>query len=564
MQIRPPTWLFLAFLLALGLRFYQLGFAPLNDEEARLALQAWRVAQGLRSPLDSQVLYVHATAALFFVFGPYNFLARFWPALSGSMLVFLPWAWHKRFGERTALFFAFLLALDPGMVALSRQANAWMPVLFSLGMAWVSLERGGPSWSGFFMALALLGGRPFWEGLLFLLIAGLLHRFFHVKFPSLPSPGAQEREQFLLPFFVTFVCGSTLFLFSPAGFGALWKAPLEVIQAWTTMQASLSQMFLVLIGYELLPLLLAIGFLFRDGQEQWRIFTAVSFALPLLFPGHTPNSWLWFLVPLLFLAAQALDLFLQSLSALTWQTTLSSLAMFLLLIFAAFNLIGIAAEPAQPINTQPFQAGEISLPPLRFLAIFGALLVLGVSLLLIALEWGKRMAWQTWFLSVVLILGIYTLGSLWSITGMRYPDGIELWSIAPNPAQAELLEQTVSHLSLWRSGHRLAEEIVLAGWEDPPASLVWLLRRHPVAFSRFIQPEDQSALWISPALINESGARSYRGQAFSWQRAPLGGIGPGEALQWLFFRKLPLREEMLILWASSDLFEYKGVSTTPR
>lgn len=556
MRTSSRIWLFLALLLALGIRFYQLGFPPLNDDEARLALQAWKVAQGLRPSLDSQVLYVHSTAALFFVFGPYDFLARFWPALTGSLLVLLPWAFRQQMGERVALLLAFLLALDPGMVALSRQANAWMPVLFSLGMAWITWERGQRSWAGIFTALALLGGRPFWEGLLFLLIGMLLQRLLNVKSPLY---GAKDLGHALPSFLSTLVLGGTLFFLSPAGFGATWNAPLELIQTWTKPQAPLSQMFLVLIGYELLPLLLAIGFLLiQDGEERWKIFTGVTFALPLLFPGHTPNSWMWFLVCILFLTARALGLFLEKSLPLSWSTGLSGLVAILLLGFVALNLIGIAANPTHPINAQPIRLyGILPLPPLRFLAILGALLVLAASLLLIGLEWGRQTASQALLTGVVLLLGIYTLGSTWSVTALRFPDGIELWSTAQGPAQAKLLEQTVSDLSLWHSGHRFGEKIVLAGWPEPPASLVWLLRRHPLAFSQTIQLDGNSTLLITPAVTGEVAPVPYRGQDFLWQRSPSWEMGTTDILQWLFFRRLPLKQEMLILWAHSDLFEYK-------
>lgn len=558
MRISSHIWLFLALLLALGVRFSQLGFPPLNDDEARLALQAWKVAQGLRPSLDSQVLYVHSTAALFFVFGPYDFLARFWPALSGSLLVLLPWVLRQQIGERVALLLAFLLALDPGMVALSRQANAWMPVLFSLGMAWITWERGHRSWAGIFMALAILGGRPFWEGLLFLLVGMLLQRLLPAKSPLLPLYGTKEFSHALPSFLSTLVLGGTLFFLSPAGFGATWNAPLEIIQTWTKPQAPLPQMFLVLIGYELLPLLLALGSLvIQDGEEKWKIFAGVTFALPLLFPGHTPNSWMWFLVCILFLAARALGLFLEKSLSLTWSTGLSSLVATLLLSFVALNLIGIAENPTHPVNTQPVQWYGIPLLPLRPTAILGALLLLTASLLLIGLEWGKGTAFQALHNAAGLLLVLYTLGNTWSVTTLRFPEGIELWSTAQSPSQAKLLEQTISHLSLWHSGHRFGEKIVLAGWVEPPASLVWLLRRHPLAFSQTIQLDGNSTLSITPTVNIETLPVPYRGQDFLWQRSPSWEMGTADILQWFFFRRLPLKQEMLILWTRNDLFEYK-------
>ncbi|MFO3797539.1 MAG: hypothetical protein ACK8QZ_09700, partial [Anaerolineales bacterium] len=195
--------------------------------------------------------------------------------------------------------------------------------------------------------------------------------------------------------------------------------------------------------------------------------------------------------------------------------------------------------------------------PLRFLAILGALLVLAAGLLLIGLEWGRKTASQALLSGIFLLLGIYTLGSTWSVTALRFPDGIELWSTAQSPSQAKLLEQTVSDLSLWHSGHRFGEKIVLAGWAEPPASLVWLLRWHPLVFSQTIQLDGSNTLLITPAVTGAVLPAPYRGQDFLWQRSPSWEMGSAEILQWLFFRRLPLKQEMLILWTHKDLFEYR-------
>ena len=90
----------LAFLLALGLRFVRLGELPLTDSEARLALDALSIVKGRSPALSSQVAYTNLTAVLFFVFGSFNFLARFWPALAGSVLVFVPLVFREQIRPR--------------------------------------------------------------------------------------------------------------------------------------------------------------------------------------------------------------------------------------------------------------------------------------------------------------------------------------------------------------------------------------------------------------------------------------------------------------------------------
>jgi predicted membrane-bound mannosyltransferase len=120
---RHETILYLfAFLLALGLRFVRLGELPLTDSEARLALDALSIVKGGSPALSSHVSYTNLTAVLFFVFGSFHFLARFWPALAGTALVFVPLLFREQIKPNVAILLAFFFAIDPALVALSRQA----------------------------------------------------------------------------------------------------------------------------------------------------------------------------------------------------------------------------------------------------------------------------------------------------------------------------------------------------------------------------------------------------------------------------------------------------------
>src|SRR5215212_2111188 len=110
----------LAFLTALGFRLIYLGAAPLADSEATLALQALHLAQGQVPLLGSQTGYILLTSILFAVINTTNFMARLIPAFVGSTLVFAPSFFRDKIKPRPALILAFFVALDPGLVALSR------------------------------------------------------------------------------------------------------------------------------------------------------------------------------------------------------------------------------------------------------------------------------------------------------------------------------------------------------------------------------------------------------------------------------------------------------------
>ena len=166
----------LAFLLAIGLRFLRLGETPITDNEAAWALQAWEISKGEYSNIGPGPGYILLTGLTFFLGGASESLARFWPALTGSLIVWLPWIVRKqleRFGLdwKVGVILAFGLGIDPSLVAASRLAGGPMLALsFSL-LALTFLFTRRPALAGICAGLALLGGPQILHGILGLLLA---------------------------------------------------------------------------------------------------------------------------------------------------------------------------------------------------------------------------------------------------------------------------------------------------------------------------------------------------------------------------------------------------------
>src|SRR5512146_1969477 len=166
-----PLLYALAFILALAVRLVKLDAAPLSDNEARWALQALGVAQGTRPLLGSQPAYILLTSVLFYGLGAgTNFLARLLPALAGGGMALVPALFAHRLKPRISVILAFLLAFEPGLVGLSRQAGSGIMALTSALLAWGFWENRKPIWAGVFAGLALLSGPLLWPGLLGLII----------------------------------------------------------------------------------------------------------------------------------------------------------------------------------------------------------------------------------------------------------------------------------------------------------------------------------------------------------------------------------------------------------
>jgi hypothetical protein len=177
-KITPEHLLYLlAFLLALFLRTYQLGAGALSDAEAGWALQALGVARGETVSLGAQPAYIILTSQLFSILSASNFLARLYPAIAGSLLVWLPFFFHRWTGaslwlHRASLVMAFGLAIDPGLVALSRQAGSPVPALAFFLLALACLYERRMVLMGIFAGLAVLSGHAFLQGMLILGSAG--------------------------------------------------------------------------------------------------------------------------------------------------------------------------------------------------------------------------------------------------------------------------------------------------------------------------------------------------------------------------------------------------------
>ena len=68
-----------------------------------------------------------------------------------------------------------------------------------------------------------------------------------------------------------------------------------------------------------------------------------------------------------------------------------------------------------------------NLPPTRYVLLISVLLLLVVSVLMVALGWSARTARLGSVWGLMVALGIYSLGMAWGATGLRTPDGWELW-----------------------------------------------------------------------------------------------------------------------------------------
>jgi len=557
-RLKYEGWLYgLAFLIALGLRLIQLGASPLTDSEAQLALQALHLAQGQRPLLAPQPAYLLFTSLLFFITEATNFTARLLPALTGSALIFAPRLFRDRLKPLPALILAFLLAFDPALTALSRQANGTILALTFLLFAWGMGRNGHAIPAGVFAALALLSGPSAWSGLL---ILGLTFLFFRPANSSTPMTNDQLRiTGFSL--LSTLLLAGTLFFTAPNGLSAFFASLPAYLQGWVAPSAfTPARVLFAFLAYEPLGIFLTMFALlrgFRLGSPRVRrlsIWLALSLLLAVFY--RQPGELAWAVIPLLILAAQELSRAFDIFPEERTEISVVSGALLILLIYIWFNVANIGLNPYEHLTptTLLLLNRLVTLPfgP-RYVILFSASLILVLSVVLVAFGWSPRTArlGATWSFS--LFLGIYSLAAAWGASGVRLPNSVELWSADQPPIHVDLLVASVQQASLFSTGNITAQPVTVWGIHSP--ALEWALHDREVKIVTTLDPLNPPPLLITP-LMNEPGLPSaYRGQDFTWRQPPAWqAVQTPDWLRWLVYRQLPRETETIILWVRDDLF----------
>ena len=557
------------FALALVVRLLNLGAAPLSEYEARIAMQAYQLAQGqLVSPL-TQPAYVVVTGLLFAFFKDSNTVARLFPALAGSSLVLLPLFFSNvarlsLWTRRAGLLLALGLALDPALVALSRLAGspliAMAGLLLAAGFAW----RGRAGWTGLFTALALLSGPAWVQGLLGFALAALVTLILDRTKPEpaepipslalLPADLKQARFWRTAALFAagTLLLGGMLSLRLPQGLAGLADSLPAYLRGWLEPSGVPAlRLPAGLVFYQ--PMALLFGVLsalrlWRSGQplsgearflSLWALF---ALAVAMLYPARQVADAAWALVPLWALAV--LEISRYSLSRLDPSLRLPSLgmvalvALFLGLIW--YNLLRLDHLNAQPILYAAIVGG------------LGLMAVIVVILAALGWSWGVASLGLSW--GLCLIAACYMLSAMWGMSQLRPGQPAELWSISPGAGQVAELSATLDEVSERSTG--LTRSLDIRVTFDSPA-LQWALRHYLEAqFTSSLAVDEQPSVILSlPAQQDPALAASYRGQELVWSRLPAwSGVLPPKLLRWITYREAPTLPQTILLWVRADLF----------
>lgn len=554
----------LIFGLAVAVRLGLLGRWPLLDNEASLALAAWRFSRGVPTMLRGHSpLLFHANTLLFFLTGGSDAVARLVSLLFGSLLALLPHSLRPYLGRVGALVTSLMLALSPSFVYFSLALDGSVVVAFcALALLVVTdrlMREPQPIYAtttAVLLALAVLAGPSVYSLFAMLLTFPLFMRLWaklrrdeallddlRHAWDKITEDVASWRKGLLIVAVLMLAAGLA-FGYNPGGlqmtldqFGQ-WVGGFHLLSGSPWYRAPL-----LLLVYECVPLCLGIAglVLARERRGLLTVLLRYWFAFAILFtilPGYRPpNSVLLILVPLVLTAGQAAEHL--------WRRLKQGPRHLLLWALGALSL-GVAAAAYVQVVTY------LSLPASQYLMRLAALSVFVVSAY--AFVWsllGPEVPLHAASVSLVLLLLFSWTRSGVRLNYRRARDAAEPMVVAATSPDVLRLARKAAELSSeLRGDERTMTWQLDKGLEVP---LAWYLRPfEQLTYMATLPARPGADGVIVPAGTSAPG--EYVGLRYALRSIETGEL-PSlfEWLRWWTGQESDLggqaREEAVVLWA---------------
>jgi len=428
----------LIFITALLLRLTLLGRSPLVESEAAWAFQAWQIHLGEQISVGSQVGYLSFTEILFSLFGGSEFLARLWPALAGSLIIWIPYLLRKKLDQLPALLLAVGLAFDPALASVSasvsRLAAGPIPALVFLLLSAAAFYRGKWSWLAISLGLGLLSGPAFWLGILLLTITGIVSSLLGIfdlrQYIQNRLSLLQDKKGLLPELLNNFMVPVLVIIF----ISSFFMRNLQGLSAWAGALPEFITNLIQFDGFQVVRLLInlivsnpfilifgILGFIssWRKGDQLGKI-TSIWFVLSLLIlliiPGRQAVDLIWLVFPLW--VATARELFrIYQLANDFWVVYVIAGLVGVLIVLNWLTFIGML-----------FQGGNSKAVLLQWGLIAASLALVLLSMTIAASEWGWPISLKGLGLGSAMMLTIYMLSALVQGCYLRQGDPRSLWS----------------------------------------------------------------------------------------------------------------------------------------
>lgn len=547
------------FITAILFRFVLLGNQGLSDGEAIQALKALENSNGQQVVIGSEPGYVGLTSLLFGVFEGNDYWARLWPAVFGSLLVLVPVLYRDQLGKVTALLLAALIAIDPGLISLSRTAGSSIIGMTSLFACLGFLLKRKPIIASVFGGLALVGGSAIWPGIvvLGLVFVGLRSTRKDSTLQTVEKDFHIGWERLVLPGLIVALIVTSQFFTRVNGISGIGGSLAGYLESWSDVKSlGIGYFFIMVFWLQIPQLIFGIaafinGLLKKEGKT-WLlgVWWALALLIAVINPSRNAADLGWSTIPLLVLSA----IFLANLiNKLRFDNHIIAMAQFVLTILmislSFYYLVNITNAPEiDPILFRNKIIGAIL--PLFLLVAITILFTWG---------WNSSSAKTSLVLSLTLLGVLMIFGNGWKATSWTSPSESELWAGEPLVIGDELLQMIVSDQGRWTSGQDYAIDVEVAGVDSP--SLRWAVRNvEKLTLSNQVNQKTSSSLLVTPLETALSTETSYRGEKILWSSLPdIQKMNVGNWIKWTVFRDAPMKNTEIIFWVRNDLFK----TTTP-
>ncbi len=551
-------FMLIALVSAAFLRFVNLGASNLTDHEATIALQALNSSKGQSGMIGGQPGYVGLTSLLFTLFEGNNFFARFWPVLFGITLVMVPGLFRKQLGEFTCIILAFLIAFEPGLVALSRSADGTMITITSLLLAIGFLLNRKLIPAGIAFGLACIGSENFWPLAFAIGLAWLL--VYLVESDKTKAIGISSLKMdksgwlvFGISGLITIFLISSQYLMHPNGISGIGSGITDYFAKWQGgSKLGQGQFLLIMLVTQFPALILGVWGLvngLRD-KSSWSRLLGLWWVIGLLLAVISP------LQETLIIAMVNLPLYI--LTAMQVAKLVGGLSIHSNIVLIAETVVTISLllfSILNFLNMINFPPGDTISMRNRILGTFLPLVLWIAFTVLLAWGWDSVSSKSGVVIGLGLMLGVLLFGSGWKAAGLgSYPQNELLTNSGYIVGHKDLL-QTVEDLSLWNTGQRNRIDVRLVGLNSP--SITWAFRN----FEKMTREEafpvnDAPSIVISGVDAVIQTQSLYRGQMMVWSIQPNSTQAQWQDWpKWFFNRQFPQEKTNILLWVRNDLFK---------
>lgn len=192
--------------MGIFLRWWDLGWRPLQPDEAMLALESLSVVRGEATEMDVSPLLLNGGALLMLMFGASDGVVRALPALAGSILVLLPLWLKTELGKTGTLMSMVFLAISPTIIFATRHntpevltATAGLTLVVCATQYIHRRNRSVVYVGAVALALMMASGYPAYTYLLALGPFAVTRYLAGRRTPAAASPSAEEEESSTKP-----------------------------------------------------------------------------------------------------------------------------------------------------------------------------------------------------------------------------------------------------------------------------------------------------------------------------------------------------------------------------